>query len=160
LLWFLWPERDEKMGLLKAILSGEALHFADCAVNAGKVDLPASFRKAYPGQNRIHVTNHFYFRERCLLLLTPAQFEEVAAELRAAPKERNVELFTTFFIGGAQEVSIINGTLLVPKPLHNFLGAYLGQPETATLCWLPGPSAAIKARSPGKTARRRVLVPA
>jgi hypothetical protein len=148
------------MGLLKAILSGEALHFADCAVNAGKVDLPASFRKAYPGQNRIHVTNHFYFRKGCLLLLTPAQFEEVAAEVLAAPKDRQVLLFTTFFLGGAKEVLIANGTLPVPKPLLNYLGAKLGQPETATLCWVPPPPAATKIRSPGKTTRRKVLAPA
>ena len=147
------------MGLLKAILSGEALHFADCAVDADQVELPASFRKAYPGQNRIHVTNHFYFRKRCLLLLTPAQFEEVAAELRAAPKERNVELFTKFLIGGAKEVSIANGTLPVPKPLLNYLGAKLGQPETAPLCWVP-PPAATKTRSRGITTRRKVLVAA
>jgi hypothetical protein len=147
------------MGLLKTILSGESLHLTDCAVNAGKV-VPVSFRKAYPGQNRIHVTNHFYLRQKCLLLLTPAQFEDVKAEILTAPQNRDVVMFTTFFLGGAEEVSIANGTLRVPRLLLRFIEANPGQPETATLCWLPPLPAATKIRRRGITTRRKVLVPA
>jgi len=156
---FLWPERDEKMGLLKTILSGE-LFFADCAINPGQVELPVTFRKDYPRQNPIHVTNHICFQQRCLLLLTPTQYREMIEELLAAGQHPNVELLRTFLIGGAEEVQITNGKLPISGRLLNYLGAYLGNPKTATLCWLPRPPAATKARRRGKTARRRVLVPA
>jgi hypothetical protein len=124
------------MSIVHTIVSGQ-LRYADCAVNAGGVEIPVSFSKDYPRQNRIHVTNHICFDQRCVLLLTPPQFYEFATAFRGAPKDRATDLAETFFIGGAKEVHIVSGRLPIPKPLLKYLGAYKCQPRHATLCWLP-----------------------
>jgi len=84
----------------------------------------------------------------------------IEALLAVGDQDRATRLLKIFLIGGAEEVQITNGKLPISGRLLNYLGAYLGNPKTATLCWLPRPPAATKARSSGKTARRRVLVPA
>jgi len=148
------------MNLLKTILSG-ALLFADGAVDADRVELPVGFPRDYPSQNPIHVTNHLCFRQRCLLLLTPTQYHEIIEVFRAVgDQDPATRLLGVFLLGGTEEVQITNGKLPISGRLLNYLGAKLGTPKTATLCWLPPPSAATKARRPGKTARRRILVPA
>jgi hypothetical protein len=124
-----------------------------------RVELPVSFRKAYPRQNRIYVTNYLWYHERYLLLLTLPQFHEFSTGLRAG-QDRDAELLRLFFIGGAEEVQISNDKLPIAEHLLDYLGAFRCRPYTATLCWLPPAQAATKYLSRKKTARRRILVPA
>ena len=133
------------MSIIGKIFSGD-LMFAARAVLNNRVEVPKSFRKAHPRIVRIHVTNHFWDNQRCLLLLTAGQRDEFFTRLVRMPQsDRNSELITLFFIGGCEAVRI-TGEFSIPKHLLNFLGAYRGQPNNATLCWL-APAAARKAAS-------------
>ena len=148
------------MSIVRTIVSGQLL-FAECAVNAGKVKVPVSFRQDYPRRNCIHVTNHICFHQRCVLLLTLDQFHEFATALRAfdpTGQDRDAELGRMFFIGGAEEVQIVGDKLPIPKRLLKYLGAYKSEPLNATLCWLPPKSPASATRQRAKP--KRHLVPA
>jgi hypothetical protein len=133
------------------------LRFPQQSQGRRRVELPKSFRKAYPRIVRLHVTNHLWNRQRCLLLLTAGQRHEFFTRLASLPRsDHDAELLKLFFIGGCEAVDIIGSEFSIAKPLLNFLGAYRGQPDNATLCWFPP----TPATSTAKTKRRRMLVPA
>jgi hypothetical protein len=140
----------------------QQLIFAERDITSGLVELPAAFRKAYPRETCIYVANHccdeyICDNRRCLLLLTPCHFRELAASLAARRQEREAMLLETFFIAGAYAVQTnAAGQLPIPERLLDYLGARVREPENATLCWLP-PSPVL---SQAKTKRRRRLVPA
>jgi hypothetical protein len=91
------------------------------------------------------------------LLLTTGQRHEFLTRLASLPpSDHDAELLKSFFIGGCEAVHITGGAFSIPKHLLNFLGADRGQPDNATLCWLPP----TPATSTAKTKRRRMLVPA
>jgi hypothetical protein len=144
------------VSIITAIVNGD-LMFADRAILDSRVELPKSFRQAYPRIVCLHVTNYFWNRQRCLLLLTAGQRDEFFTDLASLPQSgRDSELLKLFFIGGCEAVHISGSEFSIPKRLLNFLGAYRGQPDNATLCWLPPPPAT----STAKPKRRRMLVPA
>jgi transcriptional regulator MraZ len=90
----------------------------------GRISVPARFREvlAAEGKDRLYITNHILERERCLALYPPREWEELVGRIRQkAHFDRNVQLFQTFYIGGAHEVETDRqGRILIPGKLRDF----------------------------------------
>jgi MraZ protein len=90
----------------------------------GRVSVPARFREVLQaqGHDRLYITNHFFERERCLVLYPPREWEELINRIREKARfERNLQLFQTFYIGGAHEVEADRqGRILIPPKLREF----------------------------------------
>jgi MraZ protein len=103
------------------MFSGRFDHALD---EKGRVSVPARFRDVLQaeGHDRMFITNHILERERCLALYPPRAWEELTSKIREkAHFDRNVQLFQTFYIGGAHEVEADRqGRILVPPKLREF----------------------------------------
>lgn len=100
---------------------GEFDHALD---EKGRISVPARFRDELlaEGKDRLYITNHILERERCLALYPPREWEELVGRIRQkAHFDRNVQLFQTFYIGGAHEVEADRqGRILIPAKLREF----------------------------------------
>jgi MraZ protein len=103
------------------VFSGRFDHALD---EKGRVSIPARFRDVLQvdGHDRLFITNHILEGERCLVLYPPKEWEELATRIREKARfDRNVQLFQTFYIGGAHEVEADRqGRILVPTKLREF----------------------------------------
>jgi MraZ protein len=103
------------------VFSGRFDHALD---EKGRVSIPVRFRDVLQaeGHDRLFITNHILERERCLVLYPPREFDELAARIREKARfDRNVQLFQTFYIGGAHEVEADRqGRILIPPKLREF----------------------------------------
>jgi MraZ protein len=90
----------------------------------GRVSIPVRFRDVLQaqGHDRLYITNHVMEGERCLVLYPPLEWEALAARIREKARfDRNVQLFETFYIGGAHEVEADKqGRILIPPKLRSF----------------------------------------
>lgn len=90
----------------------------------GRVSIPARFREVLQrdGLDQLYITNHIFNRERCLALYPPSEWERLVGRIKQkASFEPNVQLFQTFYIGGAFEVQVDNhGRILIPAKLREF----------------------------------------
>ena len=103
------------------MFSGRFDHALD---EKGRVSIPARFRDVLQaeGHDRLYITNHILEREHCLVLYPPKEWEALAASIREKARfDRTVQLFQTFYIGGAHEVEADRqGRILVPPKLREF----------------------------------------
>jgi MraZ protein len=103
------------------MFSGRFDHALD---EKGRVSIPARFRDVLQaeGHDRMYITNHILERERCLALYPPREWEALTAKIREKARfDRGIQLFQTFYIGGAHEVeSDRQGRILVPLKLREF----------------------------------------
>ena len=109
-----------ELGLI-GVLSGRFDHALD---DKGRVSIPARFRDVLQaqGHDRLYITNHVLEGERCLILYPPREWEALAARIKEKARfDRNVQLFETFYIGGAHEVEADKqGRILIPPKLRSF----------------------------------------
>ena len=105
----------------QAVFSGRFDHALD---EKGRISVPARFRDVLQaqGHDRLYITNHVLEGERCLALYPPREWDELVARIREKARfDRNVQLFQTFYIGGAHEVeSDRQGRILIPGKLREF----------------------------------------
>jgi len=103
------------------VFSGRFDHAID---EKARVSIPVRFRDVLQreGHDTLFITNHIFERERCLALYPPRAWDELAARIREKARfDRNIQLFQTFYIGGAHEVEIDRqGRILVPAKLREF----------------------------------------
>jgi len=103
------------------VFSGRFDHSID---EKGRVSIPAKFRDVLQRENhdRLYITNFPYDGERCLALYPPSQWDTLIAQLRTKPRfDPMVQMFETFFIGGAHEVPVDRqGRILIPNNLRDF----------------------------------------
>jgi MraZ protein len=103
------------------MFSGRFDHALD---EKGRVSVPARFRDVLQaeGHDRMYITNHILEREHCLALYPPRAWEELTSKIREKARfDRNIQLFQTFYIGGAHEVEADRqGRILVPPKLRDF----------------------------------------
>jgi MraZ protein len=103
------------------VFSGRFDHALD---EKGRVSIPARFRDELQaqGHNRLFITNFIFERERCLVLYRAKEWEELVKSVREKARfDRNIQLFQTFYIGGAHEVEADRqGRILVPPNLREF----------------------------------------
>jgi MraZ protein len=104
-----------------AVFSGRFDHAID---NKGRVSIPARFREVLhkAGLDRLYITNFILNNERCLELYPPNEWERLVGNIKQKPTfDRNMQLFQTFYIGGAQEVEVDKqGRILIPPKLREF----------------------------------------
>lgn len=90
----------------------------------GRVSIPARFRDTLQaeGHTRLYITKNIIERERCLVLYPPREWEALANRIRDKARfDRNIQLFQTFYIGGAHEVEADRqGRILIPPKLREF----------------------------------------
>lgn len=98
----------------------------------GRVSIPARFRDVLQAEalDRLYITNHIMERERCLVLYPPREWDALVSRIREKARfDRAVQLFQTFYIGGAHEVEADRqGRILIPPKLREF--ARLGREVT------------------------------
>ena len=103
------------------MFSGRFDHAID---EKARVSIPVRFREVLQGEGHetLFITNHIFERERCLALYPLRAWDELAARIREKARfDRNVQLFQTFYIGGAHEVELDRqGRILVPPKLREF----------------------------------------
>jgi division/cell wall cluster transcriptional repressor MraZ len=92
-------------------------------LDRGRLTIPAAFRKLLRGTDRVFLTNHFHGQERSLLLFTPVEWTRFEANLNGLrSNDTELQLFKTFFLGGAAELPIdMQGRVLLSAPLRKFL---------------------------------------
>ncbi|HZP46170.1 MAG TPA: division/cell wall cluster transcriptional repressor MraZ [Candidatus Binataceae bacterium] len=104
-----------------SVFNGRFDHAID---DKGRVSIPARFREVLQaeGHDRLYITNHIMERERCLALYPPREWEALVSRIRDKARfDRNVQLFQTFYIGGAHEVEADRqGRILIPPKLREF----------------------------------------
>jgi MraZ protein len=105
----------------EAVFSGRYDHTID---DKGRVSIPARFREILErdGLNRLYITNFISEQGRCLELFPPSEWERVVGKIRQNNSfDRNVQLFQTFYIGGAHDVQVDRqGRILIPPKLREF----------------------------------------
>jgi MraZ protein len=102
------------------VFTGRFDHSLD---DKGRVSIPVRIRDELgAGHDRLFITNHILEGERCLALYPPKSWEELARRIQEKARfDRNVQLFQTFYIGGAHEVEADRqGRILVPPKLREF----------------------------------------
>lgn len=97
----------------------------DHAIDAkGRVSIPARFREVLERDqfDRVFITNFIFDRERCLALYPPNEWQRLIGRIEKKPSfDHNVQVFQTFFIGGAHETLVDgHGRILVPPKLREF----------------------------------------
>ncbi|HYB91889.1 MAG TPA: division/cell wall cluster transcriptional repressor MraZ [Candidatus Binataceae bacterium] len=111
------------------MFSGRFDHSVD---EKGRVSIPARFREILQrdGHERLYITNFIYNRERCLALYPPAEWDRMVAKFTQRNRfDPQVQVFETFYIGGAHEVPVDRqGRILIPPRLREF--ASLGREVT------------------------------
>ncbi len=103
------------------MFSGRYDHAID---NKGRVSIPARFREALQKaeHNSLFITNFILNGERCLELYPPDEWGRTVGNIRQKPSfEPKMQLFQTFYIGGAHEVEVDKqGRILIPPKLREF----------------------------------------
>ena len=103
------------------MFSGRFDHAID---DKGRVSIPVRFRDVLQREDhdRLFITNHIFERERCVVLYPPREWDELAARIRDKARfDRNLQLFQTFYIGGAHEAQVDRqGRILIPPKLREF----------------------------------------
>ncbi|HKD65514.1 MAG TPA: division/cell wall cluster transcriptional repressor MraZ [Candidatus Binataceae bacterium] len=97
----------------------------DHAIDAkGRVSIPVRFREVLQKADldRLFITNFILSNEPCLALYPPDEWWRLVAKVRQRPSfDRNVQLFQTFYLGGAHEVEVDNhGRIVIPPKLRQF----------------------------------------
>ena len=105
------------------MFSGRFDHSVD---DKGRVSIPARFREVLQrdGHERLYITNFIYNRERCLALYPPGEWDRLVAKFTQRNRfDPQVQVFETFYIGGAHEVPVDRqGRILIPPRLREFAG--------------------------------------
>jgi transcriptional regulator MraZ len=103
------------------VFSGRFDHAID---EKGRVSIPSRFREvlARDGHDRLYITNFVSNRERCLELYPPSEWMRLVGKLKQKTSfDPAVQLFQTFYIGGAHEVQVDKqGRILIPPKLREF----------------------------------------
>ncbi|HVA69587.1 MAG TPA: division/cell wall cluster transcriptional repressor MraZ [Candidatus Binataceae bacterium] len=103
------------------MFSGRFDHSID---DKGRVSIPVRFRENLErdSDDRLFITNFISQAERCLVLYPPGEWLKVVGRLRQRSGfEGPLQLFQTFFIGGAHEVQVDKqGRILIPPKLREF----------------------------------------
>lgn len=103
------------------MFSGRFDHAID---EKARVSIPVRFREVLQreGSDTLFVTNHIFTGERCLELYPLGAWNELASRIKEKARfDHNVQLFQTFYIGGAHEVEIDRqGRILIPPKLREF----------------------------------------
>lgn len=103
------------------MFSGRFDHAID---EKGRVSIPARFREVLERDqvDRLYITNFIFGDERCLALYPPSEWQRLVGRIKQRSSfDRNVQLFQTFYIGGAHEVQVDNqGRVLIPPKLREF----------------------------------------
>jgi len=104
-----------------AVFSGRFDHAIDAK---GRVSIPVRFREVLQKADldRLFITNFILSNEPCLALYPPDEWWRLVAKVRQRPSfDRNVQLFQTFYLGGAHEVEVDNhGRIVIPPKLRQF----------------------------------------
>lgn len=116
------------------MFSGRFDHAID---EKGRVSIPARFRETLQRQGfeSLFITNFFSNREQCLVLYPPNEWERLVGRLRQKSNlDSTMQLFQTFFIGGAHEVQADRqGRILIPPRLREFAALERGVTFSAML---------------------------
>ncbi len=103
------------------MFSGRFDHAID---NKGRVSIPVRFREVLQKSefDRVFITNHILNTEKCLALYPPDEWWRMVAKVKQKPSfDRNVQIFQTFYLGGAHEVEVDRqGRILIPPKLRQF----------------------------------------
>lgn len=103
------------------MFSGRFDHAID---EKGRVSIPARFREVLERDvvDRLYITNFIFGDERCLVLYPPGEWQRLVGRIKQRSSfDRNVQLFQTFYIGGAHEVQVDSqGRILIPPKLREF----------------------------------------
>lgn len=103
------------------MFSGRYDHAID---NKGRVSIPARFREVLQKNehNTLFITNFILNGERCLELYPPEEWSRTVGNIRQKPSfDPKMQLFQTFYIGGAHEVEVDKqGRILIPPKLREF----------------------------------------
>lgn len=90
----------------------------------GRVSIPVRFREVLQRDSldQLYITNQIFNRERCLALYTPNEWERLVGRIKQkASFDPKVQLFQTFYIGGAYEAQVDgHGRILIPSKLREF----------------------------------------
>lgn len=112
-----------------AVFSGRFDHSID---EKGRVSIPVRFREVLQreGHDRLYITNFKEYGQPCLEAYLPNEWENVIGKfVNKRMLDPNVQLFETFYIGGAHEVPVDKqGRVLIPPKLRDF--ARLGHEVT------------------------------
>jgi MraZ protein len=104
-----------------AVFSGRYDHAID---NKGRVSIPARFRETLQKNQHtnLFITNFILNGERCLELFPPDEWWRMVAKIKQKPSfDPKVQLFQTFYVGGAHEVEVDKqGRILIPPKLREF----------------------------------------
>ncbi len=103
------------------MFSGRFDHAID---EKGRVSIPARFRDVltHDEVDSLFITNHIFDQERCLALYPPSEWARLVGRIKQKSSfDRKVQLFQTFFIGGAHETLVdAQGRILIPPKLRDF----------------------------------------
>jgi MraZ protein len=103
------------------VFSGRYDHAID---NKGRVSIPARFREALQKSehNTLFITNFIVTGENCLQLFPPDKWTGMLGRIQQKPSlDAKMQLFQTFYIGGAHEVEVDKqGRILIPPKLREF----------------------------------------
>lgn len=112
-----------------AVFSGRFDHTID---EKGRVSIPVRFREVLQreGHDRLYITNFKEYGQSCLEAYLPSEWENVISKfVNKRMLDPNVQLFETFYVGGAFEVPVDKqGRILIPPKLRDF--AHLGHEVT------------------------------
>jgi transcriptional regulator MraZ len=112
-----------------AVFSGRFDHSID---EKGRVSIPVRFREVLQREShdRLYITNFKEYGQPCLEAYLPNEWENVIGKfVNKRMLDPNVQLFETFYVGGAHEVPVDKqGRILIPPKLRDF--ARLGHEVT------------------------------
>jgi len=103
------------------VFSGRFDHAIDAK---GRVSIPVRFREVLERDqfDRLFITNFIFEHQHCLALYPPNEWQRLIGRIQKKPSfDRSVQLFQTFFIGGAHETQVdSHGRILIPPKLREF----------------------------------------
>ncbi len=112
-----------------AVFSGRFDHSID---EKGRVSMPVRFREVLQreGHDRLYITSFKEYGQPCLEAYLPNEWENVISKfVNKRMLDTNLQLFETFYVGGAHEVPVDKqGRILIPPKLRDF--ARLGHEVT------------------------------
>lgn len=90
----------------------------------GRVSIPIRFREILQrdGHEILYITNWISEKDHCLALYPPNEWERLIGKIRQRSSfNREMELFQSFYIGGAHEVQVDKqGRILIPPRLREY----------------------------------------
>ena len=104
-----------------AVFSGRFDHSID---EKGRVSIPVRFREVLQREShdRLYITNFKEYGQPCLEAYLPNEWENVISKfVNKRMLDPNLQLFETFYVGGAHEVPVDKqGRILIPPKLREF----------------------------------------